>query len=644
MRLVFDIETDGLLEETTKIHSLVIRNIETGEQWSCANPSAPLTDKSLESLDSGLARLASASELIGHNILGFDLKVLKKFNPSWKTSAKITDTLLCSRLIWTDVDEFDYPLVKKNILPARLIGSHSLEAWGYRIGVLKGDFPKSNDFKTWSPEMQRYCEQDVEVSTQFFKLIESKQYSQEAIQLEHDFAAIIYEMEDRGFCFNEAKARDLLETLVGRKEVLGCELQLAFPPKVVAWETPKKKQKRTKTVPFNPGSRVQIAERLMEKGWVPAKKTATGQAQVDEDVLEQLDIPEAKLLAEYLLVEKRIGQLYSGKQAWMGKIKNGRVHHRVNTNRAVTGRCGHHDFNIAQVPRVGSPYGAECRELFQASPGMVLVGADASGLELRCLGHYLAPLDGGAYALAASGPDVHSVNQVAFGLPDGKDGRNDSKTGIYCLIYGGADEKLGWSLKRLKDEHEAAAQARPIPPEALARMAKIGPITPDRIANWKRGNYARGKISTGITGYGELVESVATVVAGPRTGEVRNGFVVRDRSRARGWLRGLDGRRLRVRSEHAALNTLLQSAGALLVKKATVLWYRELISVGLVSGRDFALVAHIHDEIQAEAKPEHAELVGRTFLSAIREAGLGWNFRCPLSGEYKIGPDWKSTH
>lgn len=666
MRLLFDVETDGLLDTLTVIHSLVIHDLDRpGWKGSFCDFRPDGSRKDFEndftSIRDGLRMLSEADELQGHNVLDFDLPAIKKVYPDFVYKAKVRDTLLISRLIWTDIDQDDYILAKKGTLPARLIGSHSLESWGYRLGVLKGEFHRSGDFSKWSPEMQSYCEQDVNVNLALVNAIARQNYSEEAIELEHRFAEIIYRMMGHGFAFDEVKAGRLYGELVGRRDVLTKQLQTTFPPKVIIYHTPKKRIEKTKTIPFNPGSRQQVAERLVGLGWKPTKLTETGLPAVDESVLETLTLPEAKPLSEYFLVEKRIGQLAEGKQAWLKNVRGGRVYHRVKTNGAVTGRCAHHSFNIAQVPSVAlgkdgslvygpeGGWGTECRELFCPSSGLIQVGADASGIELRCLAHYLAAYDGGAYVQAVTEGDVHTTNQQAFGLPPGKAARNgQSKPSIYALVYGAANEKLGGTLMRLEDQHEEAAQALAVPASAKKQMAKAGPITPVRLANWKRGAYARSRVVKNITGYAELTEAIATLISGPivrywvdEEGERRP---VRDKTKARGWLRGLDGRRLRIRSPHAALNTLLQSAGALIVKKATVIWYDSLIARGLVWGRDFALLAHVHDEIQSEARPEVAAIVGQTFVDAIRQAGESWGFRCPLTGEYKIGNSWAATH
>ena len=180
-------------------------------------------------------------------------------------------------------------------------------------------------------------------------------------------------------------------------------------------------------IEFNPGSRAHIAKVLMDRGWVPQEFTDTNQPKVDESVLKDVkDIPEVPLILEYLVVEKRIGQLAEGKNAWLKLEKNGVIHGRVNPNGAVTGRATHSTPNIAQVPAVGAPYGEECRELFGPPSGWLQVGVDASGLELRCLANRMHPFDEGEYATEILSGDIHTKNQMAAGLPT----RNNAKTFI----------------------------------------------------------------------------------------------------------------------------------------------------------------------------------------------------------------------
>ncbi len=615
MRLLFDLETNGLLPEVTKIHCIVTKDIDSNnvQSWFGSH------------IEEGIRYLQSAVMLIGHNVCGYDIPVLQKLYPWFETKAVMRDTILISRLIWADMKERDFAHAKTNPAHNKYIGHHSLESWGHRLGVLKGDFAKQNDWSTFTPEMLAYCVQDVEVTHALWKKIEEKNYSEEAIQLEHDFASVIRLQEARGFGFDKAKAIELL-TMLSKKR-LDIEAQLAAGIK--GWwtetKTPeyyelvtdherarfdlksqaekeaktwklKKGQNRIETgpmgkkhTPFNPASRDHVARFLTEQyGWKPTEYTAGGKPQIDETVLEELVYPEAKLLNEYFLLEKRISMLSDGTQGWLRVEKDGRIYGRVNTNGAVTGRCTHSQPNIAQVPKVGSPYGKECRSLFIPTKGYKLVGWDASGLELRCLAHYMSPLDNGAFAKELLTGDIHASNQKAAGLPT----RDNAKTFIYAYLYGAGDEKIGSIVGGGKQE------GRRLKAQFLEKTPALA----------------------------ALKSAVAT------------------RVNERGYLLGLDGRQLHIRSAHAALNTLLQSAGAILVKKATVLLHQELLAKGWVFGREWAQVAHIHDEGQAEVKEGLCEEYGSTAVSSIRAAGRHFSFLCGLDGEWHVGGNWGETH
>lgn len=656
MALVFDIETNALeLDDITTIHSFVVSDGDRIVISAAGNKEAMAAAEILQKYDGVIA---------GHNVMRYDIPAIKKILGVDLMNKNVYDTLLVSRLMYTDIEDFDFKFIKTERgkqMPMKLVGSHSLEAWGHRLGMLKDNFHHNTDWSQWSEEMQEYCEQDVKINYELYKKFSESGYSETAVKLEHDFARVIFKMCDHGFSFDESKAAKLYAKLSAEREDIKQQLTVAFPS---AWEETKtveyyecntcgskfekKKDKcgckpasikpgplRKKEIPFNPGSRQQIAERLMALGWKPIKLTDGGSPQLDESILESLPYPEAKLLARYFLIQKRIGQLAEGNESWLKLCRRGRIHGDVITNRAVTGRCGHRSPNIAQVPRVGSPYGSDCRELFGPTAGNVLVGADASGLELRCLAHYLHPYDGGKYVEVVTGPDVHTFNQKAFCLPAGKEARNRSKTAIYAKVYGGGPEKIGASLERLEDDAEKQAQSIKIAGRTAERLREQGVMDdPVRLADYKRGLFAIKAVERGINGFDKLIDSIDDIV----------GNRVKRKAAKRSYLYGLDGRKLRIRSQHSALNTLLQSAGAILVKKATVIWAEELSMRGLVFGKDFALVAHVHDEIQCECLPKHAELVGKTFVESIKKAGEFFKFRCPLSGEFKSGSNWAETH
>jgi len=549
MRIVLDIETNSTHD---KIWCVVTRNIDNDEVRVWNNQDG--LQKYLESCDL----------IIMHNGINFDAPVLRK---NWNITMKKTqvfDTLVTSRLYSPNIEN-----------------GHSLASWGERLGFAKGDFTDFDGGLT--EEMATYCIQDTLVTQKVFEYLEKEMkddFSQESIKLEHDVAIIVAQQERNGFKLDESKAISLLAELKSKLDHIQVEMQNIFPAKVTSGRTHKTSGKALKDIvePFNPGSRKQIAERLMEKGWKPKKRTEKGAVIVDETTLEGLNFPEAKAIAEYLMLQKRIAQITS----WLDALgKDGRVHGRVITNGAVTGRMTHMSPNLAQVPNSGSPYGVECRELWTVEKGYKLVGIDASGLELRMLAHYM---NDDAYTSEVVSGDIHTANQKAAGLET----RNQAKTFIYAFLYG-------------------------------AGSAKIGSVVG---GNAKEGQKLIDSFLQNTPKLKELRESIAYTVA------------------ETGWLQGLDGRKLFVRSPHAALNTWLQGAGAIVMKKALVILSGKLQR----SKVEHKFVANVHDEWQIECPSDKAEFVGRAGVNAIIEAGVHFNLNCPLNGAYNVGDNWKETH
>ena len=589
MKLVFDIETNGLLDDLNCIHTIVIKYLETGETIKYR----PVGDEILEAVDN----LKNAELIVGHNIISFDIPAIQKIFPDFNPVG-IFDTLVASRLIWSDIKDRDFKFHKHTNFPTKLIGKHSLKAWGYRLGLLKGDFAEETDWKEWSEEMTTYCARDVEVTAKLYQKILDKKYSNKSIELEHKFAEAIWKQEKHGFYFDVKKAQKLNSHLAQRRLELEGDLREVFAD----WEKelpdfiPKRDNKtlgykagvpvkKFKTMQFNPASRDHIADRLVTlKGWKPKKFTPDGKPAVDESVLKELDYPEAKLLAEYLMITKRLGQLAEGNVAWLKLERQGKIHGSVITNGAVTGRCTHMYPNVAQVPSVSVPYGKQCRELFTVPDGYKLCGVDVSGLELRVLAHFLAKYDDGEYANEVVKGDIHTYNQKSAGLAS----RNLAKTFIYAFLYGSGDRRIasitGKTVKEAKELKEKFLKNTP----AIARLRR------------------------------DVLHTVE----------------------AKGFLRGIDGRVLTIRSPHSALNTLIQSAGALIVKQATIFLHEKIKQENL----DCNMVAHIHDEMQLQVKEDIAEYVGQQAVQSIQATKSFFNFRCELDGEYKVGNNWAETH
>jgi len=584
MIVAFDIETNPI-EDWLELADL--------REILCMAVSVDGADPEIVPIAKGLELLDRADLIVGHNIISFDLQALLKLH-GWypKDASKVLDTLVTARLLCTNQRDQDF---QNPGLPKELVGSHSLKAWGIRLGILKSDAP---DFSHDSEELRKYCVQDVRVTNALFDSFRSMATfgeASKALHIEHMFARIIRAQERHGFRFDTDEAEKLHAEL--RKSLLDIEakLQEVFPPKVTKRVSEKTgKPLKDKVEEFNPGSRLQIAERFIEKyGWQPKEMTPDGRPRVDEAVLADLPYPEAAILKDYLLILKRLGQLAEGDEAWLRLVKKGRLHGRVNTNGAITGRCTHRNPNMAQVPSE-----AKYRRLFMADEEQVLVGADASGLELRCLAHYLGKYDNGVYAKSILSGDIHWENAKAFGLtkyatqdkdnPEHKAARNQAKGAIYALIYGAGDDKLGFVLGGDK----------------------------------KRGRQARRNFEAAVPAYTRLKQDVSLAMS------------------TSGKLKGLDGRPLYPRSEHAALNTLLQSAGAVVMKQACLNAWSQFLNHEL----DVQQVASIHDEYQFTCPFDISQQVGNIVVCAIKDAGRNFRFRCELDGEFRVGANWAETH
>lgn len=608
MSLIFDIETNGLLNETTVIHSLVIYNNTTGELISCTDHKyeyeqvigAENQQLIGQPIWYGLKLLEEADEISGHNIVKFDIPAIQKLYPDFKPKGKIFDTLLMSKLVYPDVDEIDDRKIRKGLFPKKLRGRYSLRAWGYRLKEYKGDYCEQEDcWAEWSADMQRYCEQDVMVTQKLYNLLKSKDISEEAVKLEHQFAQILFRQEQRGVYFDKQKAIELASHLTAEKYRLEEELRLAFPPQTIETEFIPKVNNKTKgyvkgvpfikktVIEFNPSSRQMIADRLIKKyNWKPKELSPTGQPVINENVLEGMDFEEAPLLKEYFLVTKTLGQLADGNNAWLKLVAaDGAIHGYVDTIGAVTGRCTHNSPNLAQVPAVGGFMGKECRELFRAREGYKLVGCDASGLELRCLAHYMNDEE---YTHELLNGDIHTRNQRAAGLAT----RQEAKRFIYAFNYGGGDALIGEIVGGTKED----------------------------------GKRIKRKFL-------ETLPKLATLIKR-----------VQGRIKDRGYLLGLDKRVLKVREQYKGLNVLLQSCGAIVMKKALCILNDDIEAKGWKINDDIAFVLNVHDEYQAEVKPELVEEYKVMAVEAIRKAGEYFNFRCPLDGEAKVGESWYDTH
>ena len=598
MKVFFDIETDGL--DATKVHCI------------CAmlDNDEPTVYNFIGGEANGLFRDWLASEnvdtLVGHNIINFDVPVLRRLSGlDW--SFNLRDTLVLSRLYNPSLD-----------------GGHSLRAWGERLGDYKGDY--QGGWEDYNQEMLKYCQQDVRVTKSLYQhLVKCLTFS-EAVDIEHNTAEIIKQQTDNGMVLNEERAYELLAEMKEKVLDIEDEVHKRFEPLPVWIELPylpdkmfKKDGSMTKRYQaqldkgahfrdsvreglacmewgyyeypeFNLGSRQQIAKYLQHFGWKPKAFTEKGNVIVDEKVLKTVDIPEAQLIVDYLTLTKRIAMVKS----WIEAIndKTGRVHGNVNPCGAVTGRMTHSKPNCAQVPATKhgkdgkvlwgfeGGYGADCRDLWVVPKDYKLVGCDASGLELRMLAHYM---NDDKYTNEILNGDIHTANQKSAGLHT----RDQAKTFIYAFLYGAGDSKIG----------EVAGGGA------------------------KRGRILKKNFLDNTPALKQLRDKVT-------------------QSSDKGWVTGLDGRKLHIHSKHSALNTLLQSAGAVIMKKALIL----LDSYAKQYKIDYKFVLNVHDEFQCEVRNDQADFFGGLAVGSIVQAGESFKLNCPLDGEYKVGETWQQTH
>ena len=549
MKIILDIETNTTHD---KIWCVVTRDLDTDlvQTWTAEHPSLQ-------------GYINKADEIIMHNGISFDAPVLKAV---WGITIKVKqvkDTLIMSRLHNPNIEE-----------------GHSLAAWGTRLGFPKGDFKDFDGGLT--DEMIAYCVQDTLVTAKLYnhltEALKKDNFKDTAIQLEHEVQVIIAEQERNGFKLDTPYAQALLCEIKTEMSNIEEELQRVFPAITTERYSEKTGKRLTDKVEvFNVGSRQQIAKRLIEKGWKPTKHTEKGQVIIDDDILQALTIPEAKPIGRYLMLQKRASQI----ESWLEHLgKDGRIHGKVITMGAVTGRCTHSSPNLAQIPAVRAEYGKECRSCFTVDSGNVLVGCDLSGIELRCFAHYLNDED---YINEVVNGDVHTRNQKAFGVST----RDLAKTVLYATLYGASPAKIG---------------------------ATIG-------SSASEGKRIIDSFSEAVPAYSRLKSKV-------------------ERFAEKGILPGLYGYQIRIRSAHSSLNTLLQSAGAIIAKQWLVQIKKNLKARKI----PYKQVVFCHDEVQIEVAQEYGETVGKICVESAVEAGKIVGFRCPVGAEYKVGINWYETH
>ena len=535
--------------------------------------------------DKLLVELKKYDYYVGHNILSFDAPILNKL---WGTALpinKIRDTLVLSQLFNPDRE-----------------GKHSLAALAPLVGMTKIDF---NDFSGFSEEMLEYCKMDVEITSALYTYLMEKErqdFSYKSIILEHKIRHVINRQQSRGFYLDVRKAHTVMAKIKQEANQIEYDIltQVPLKPKLVKEVTPRIKKDGTLSSvglqkienvvgafsivefqKFNLGSPKQIIDRLNQYGWKPTQFTPKGSPKITEINLETISdkAPEAlQKLSQWKMLTTRAKTI----EAWLDEVDDTcRVHGDVYTMGAVTGRMTHRNPNMANIVANDKPYGYEFRSCWTVpNDDYVLVGMDAKGLELRMLANYMKD---DAYSHEVVNGDPHAYNQKLAGLPT----RADAKTFIYAFNYGASDKKLGAIIN----------------------------------GSVQQGSQLRKKFLSNVPKLANLIRNV-------------------ERAAKRGYVRGIDGRRLMIRQQRKALNSLLQGAGAICCKQWSIFLDEEIMKRKL----DAYLVNTIHDEQQYEVRKDQAEELVSLADPCISKVSDFFNMHIQLNADAKVGMSWAETH
>lgn len=702
-KLLFDLETDNLLEACTTIHCGVIIDMVSQE----------VREYRPHEIENLFWDLLEADELWGHNIIAFDIPVLFKMADKFltkegdagfgkgfewieafkekfhgKEGIKVIDSMVLSRLVYSDIKAMDWENIKKGrmVLPAgkgilmKTVGSHSLKAWGFRLGYAKGQYLELEGFDTFTEGMMEYCTRDGLLNLRLINTILKRNPSQESIILEHQFYRYLQFQQNHGVKFDVEFAEWLVGGWQRELERRMVEMRALVPNIVKEWEyTPKVNNKKfgyekgttitkRKVIEFNPRSSEHVTEFLIQKyGWqpqefnkptkdkdgMPSKKWPNGSPQVTYEILKGLKYKEAPLLARIKVLMDRIDLVKGSKQSWLNCVHcDGRIYGSIIHNGTNTHRCRHMKPNLGNVVSPKSLWGHVVRMLFIASgqpsrlkglrdtwvakvgseegcpfpetappklPRKKLLGTDFDALEMRGLAEVLWDIDGGAFAEMAlngdksKGTDPHTLNlkavrsilkSIGLGKVADELDRELIKTAFYAWLYGAFPKRLGLTI----------GQKTSLKPHQF---------------------YKAGQAV--LQGFASTIPGIAVVIT-----ELE---AIYDEQTSNGiWphLIGLDGRQIPVRKKSALLNTLLQTMGAVLAKKAPANMLEELGDPGTT----WWPVLHVHDEVQNEVLDERQVITEfkRVVDRCFRRTGEHFEFRVPILGTTDEGLNWAETH
>lgn len=624
---VFDLEADGFVQHATKAHCGVFKRLGTKEVHNFRP----------HQIDEMLKFMDGIDVLIGHNIIGYDFPLLKKLY-KYEFKGKKVDTLIMSRLLSPKrLSPYDCPNKK---------APHSVEAWGYRVGRGK---PEHNDWENFSEDMLHRCSEDVHIQELIYKelLKEAKGGNwRNAFLLTFRLFENLQLQEDYGWKVDRPHMDKCIQTLTRWVERIDTVITPRLPVILEVNETKLKGVYKYIEKPFlksgqysksildwfgstnydvdshtvvGPFSRIsfrkvdldkrtEVIDYLLDLGWEPKeynynKETGeqTSPKLSKDDPFEGITDKLGKLVAKRIQCKHRRSSI----EGLIGLIREDGAIPSVINNLAVTGRATHR--NIVNIPSSGSFFGKQMRKIFTSRPGMVLVSTDSAGNQLRQLAARMGDADYMNTVVNGKeeeGTDVHTVNQRAAGLPK----RSMAKTFIYGLLFGAGDTKIGKIVQGSSREGKALKEKFfkmvPALEKLLKRLADEWRLTAKKRFNAKFNSM-----------------------------EYYDGYII-----------GLDGRPIKISSEHQLLVYILQSDEAIHMSAAYNMANAALAKTKLKYGIDYGFVCFYHDEFTIECKPEHAKLVKKISEDSIRKAGEFFKIACPHAGNGKVGNNWYEVH
>ena len=606
MKIIYDIETNGLVDTVSNIWIAVTKNIETNEMITFSD-----YDPNSKPLNELIPYLNKAEVLIGHNIIGYDNVVLHKLL-NWKPSnIKFIDTMILSQM--------------NNY---KREGKHSLGNFGKILNDAKGDF---KEFDKYSEAMKTYAIQDVNLNHKVYnyvvkeahELIANRPSYKKALQTEHAIAELCSEQVKNKWNFDLLLAEKHYNYLTAEMKKIEDAVNPTLKPRKVFIDKEPKTAKyirngnfssvtcrmlsqflgqeiqaheinkwnsndtfqRYEMIPADLGNMEQVRGMLLDSGWKPTQFTPKGEPKITQDSIHTIQGDLGKQVLHYYSLRSR----HSVLKGWieLAKENNGRVYVEAFNVGTPTFRQRHS--KIVNVPNVNSFFGKEMRELFKADIGKIMIGCDSAGNQIRALCHYLNNKDITEHVLNG---DIHQRTADIVGVD-----RQLAKSLLYATIFGAGFAKLGKMVNGIED--------------------------------LEKGREIKDKLYVAFPGLKEL------------NNRLNKFFYTTQNKDGMGFIPGLDGRKIYAESSFKLLNYLLQAYEAITVKSAVVNAFKMFKEEKL----NVDMLGLIHDEVQVQTKPQNIkrvkEILSYSFGDFITKE-LELNIQ--MAGDAKEGNNWYETH